>query len=446
MEDEFFFSLLRISVAQILKALGFDRCKPSVLNIITDLYIKHFQLVIEKAQKFAIARTGCTNDIAIPDIYQAFIASGFIRPLRFGTADGKPEIDESNTRSGEAFLKWVKYSDSFAVSKALSEVPPTLIHNLMEKRRIDTSTETDQERKKRKLKERQEYYNQLKQGEEVNQLQTMGEFVDELDEDDIKYGDRLSWLTYLAEKDLKLGHNLKFVNSCIQESLIDVYSNSKFHPRKDGDNASILFKNHIVNSTKNDYILLQAHDLEATEAESDAKSVVLPSQQLKDLLPYNIKYNLVLFDDNLDQFIAYATAHLEEIEERLNNLHDSIVTDAEASVHDNTKDDTGDCQEQESSCDKKFLQDQECQLKKSKDCEGDAEVEEKEQVEPVKREGELQKTHVDETEEPNDQENELKNEKTCEEATSIQEKKVEVQESNSNEPLTKEIDKDDLDA
>lgn len=304
-------------MAQILKALGFDKCKPSVLNIVTDLYIKHLQLVVGKAQKFALARTNCSNSIDVPDVLQAFLAAGTVKPLRFGSVDSKDEDDESNTKSGEAFQKWLKYSDQYSVSKKLSEVPSSLIHNLMEKRRIDTSAETDQERKKRRLKERQDFYNQLKQGEDVNQMEDLGRFVDELDEDEINADDRLSWLTYLAEKDLKLGHNLKFVNSCIQDSLIAVHNNPKFHPTaKDGEQVLSLFHNNIVNNTKNDHILLQIHDIDMPQ-DGETQASVVPSSQLKEVLPYNVKYNLVLCDDSLDQYIAYASAHTQEIEDRL---------------------------------------------------------------------------------------------------------------------------------
>lgn len=343
MEDEFFFSLLRISVAQILKALGFDKCKPSVLNIVTDLYIKHLQLVLGKAQKFALARTNCSNTIDVPDVLQAFLAAGTVKPLRFGSIHSKDEIDDSNTRSGEAFYKWLKYSDQYTVSKKLSEVPSSLIHNLMEKRRIDTSAETDQERKKRRLKERQDFYNQLKQGEDVNQIEAMGRYVDELDEDEISADDRLSWLTYLAEKDLKLGHNLKFVNSCIQDSLISIHNNPKFHPTsKDGEQALSLFHNHIVNNTKNDHIILQIHDVD-TPQDEEIQTTLAPSQQLKEYLPYNVKYNLVLCDDSLDQYITYASAHAEEIEERLKTFEtvDAMDVDSSAEVADsnvNSKD------------------------------------------------------------------------------------------------------------
>ena len=44
MDESFYFALLRISIAQILKANGFDKCKPSTLNVMTDLYLQTFQM------------------------------------------------------------------------------------------------------------------------------------------------------------------------------------------------------------------------------------------------------------------------------------------------------------------------------------------------------------------------------------------------------------------
>ena len=41
---------------------------------------------------------------------------------------------------------------------------------------------------------------------------------------------------------------------------------------------------------------------------------------LKELLPYNVKYDLVLCDDRLELYIAYATAHRDEIQSRLEDL------------------------------------------------------------------------------------------------------------------------------
>ena len=81
---------------------------------------------------------------------------------------------------------------------------------MIEKRKLDIDDgESDLAKRKRKHKERQEFYNQLK----LNDDQRHRVDEDELDEDVITAKDKLIWLNYLIEKDLKLGHDLKF---CIQ--------------------------------------------------------------------------------------------------------------------------------------------------------------------------------------------------------------------------------------
>ncbi|OBA21815.1 hypothetical protein METBIDRAFT_77381 [Metschnikowia bicuspidata var. bicuspidata NRRL YB-4993] len=313
MEETFFFALLRISVAQILKAAGFDKCKPLVLNIITELYIKHLELVIEKTKKFSLARTNAVNDVVASDVAEALLNIGFIKP----TLANDPQ-DKKNTKSLKSFKNWVQYSDSFSVSKKLSSVPSLHLANLIEKRKIDTSSETDQERKKRRLRERQEYFNQLKQGDDSTRPDKESEFPDDLDEDELTTSDRLSWLAYLAEKDMKLGQNMKFVNTCIQDDLINVHKLKKFHPTPlDGEDSYVLFKSQIRNSNKNDHFLLQLQEDEKTDG-TTTQPHILPPPHLKSALPYNLKYHECLMDDDLQQYLQYASTHEDEINRRLN--------------------------------------------------------------------------------------------------------------------------------
>lgn len=297
MEDSFFFALLRISVAQILKSAGFDKCKPLVLNTVTDIYIKHLELVLSSAKKFALARSSCVNELKPQDIMQALLDVQLVKPLGFESSlSFSDPATEYNTKSLESFIQWLKYSDQATLSRKLSEVPTLLMHNLIEKRKIDTSAETDQEKKKRRLRERQEFYNQLKQTDEGNGL------VDEFEDDEITSKDKLSWLTYLAEKDLKLGHNLKFINSCIQDSLITVHKNKKFHPMsEDGQSSFEVFRTHLQNSTKNDHVMIHIQ-----EGDDEGAQTVLPTQELTETLPYNLAYSEALTDDSLDQYKVYA--------------------------------------------------------------------------------------------------------------------------------------------
>lgn len=322
MEESLYFSLLRISVAQMLKASGFDKCKPLVLNTVTDLYIRHLELILNSAKKFAIARSNCTNEILAQDLLQAFMDVQFLKPLSFESCldprdSSTAPTAEYNTKSVESFKRWLQYSDSYRTSKKLSEVPISMIHNLIDKRKVDTSSETDQERKKRRLRERQEYYNQLKQGDE-NFQRDMGRLVDDFEEDEITSDDKLSWLTYMAEKDLKLGHNFKFVNTTIQDSLIPLQKNKKFHPpSKNGEDSYRSFQNHLRNSNKYDHVVIQIQELADADG-SEKTPIVLPSSQLKNALPYNVKYPDSLMNDDLELYVNYAQTHPEEIEKIVN--------------------------------------------------------------------------------------------------------------------------------
>lgn len=313
MEENFYFALLRISVAQILKASGFDKCKPLVLNAVTSLYIKYLEKLLSKSKKFAQIRSNCANEIQAQDLTQALLDIQLIKPLSLESIldprDNPVEPEqEFNTKSLESFVKWLQFSDNYNTSKRLSEVPVGLIHNLAEKRKVDNTTETDQERKKRRLRERQEYYNQIKHGEEQGQV--LDRLVDDLDDDEITSNDKLLWLAYLAEKDLKLGHNFKFASTTISDTVMSVHHNKKFHPPlKNGEDSYQVLQNHLHNYNKNDYVVMHIQDAEDAE-----NGNLQPSSKLKESLPYNLKYSKALVDDDILQYYKYAEEHPEEVE------------------------------------------------------------------------------------------------------------------------------------
>ena len=53
MDNSFYFSLARISTAQILRAAGLDRTRPSTLDAITDIMIRYLNLLATQAKFFA---------------------------------------------------------------------------------------------------------------------------------------------------------------------------------------------------------------------------------------------------------------------------------------------------------------------------------------------------------------------------------------------------------
>jgi len=283
MEDSFHFALLRISISQILKASGFDKCKPSTLNIVTDLYIQYFTKLVRECMKCSRLRNH-SNVVEVQDLTQGLIFTGSIIPQYYTQSDHPARGYNYNTKSFESFVNWVKYSDSFAVSRKLNDLPTSLITNLIEKRKLDLNDgETDQEKKKRKYKERQEFYNQLKLNDGNDDHDPNH---DDDDDDMVTDNDKLKWLNYLIEKDLKLGHNLKFLNTSLQREYEKFNTNPKFHPQANNNDK------HDQQYHKNDHIVL------SIEVENDEEQeVIRPSQKLVDALPYNVKYDEYLLQD-----------------------------------------------------------------------------------------------------------------------------------------------------
>ncbi|KAK6458936.1 TBP-complexed protein [Scheffersomyces xylosifermentans] len=323
MDESFHFALLRISIAQILKANGFEKCKPSLLNVITDIAIQYFKKLIQQSLKCSQLRNQ-SNHVELQDISQALILVEAIKPDDYLKLDTQ-EDSKYNVKSLESFVNWTKYSDSFRVSRSLNEFPNELIRNLIEKRKLDLDDgETDQEKKKRKHKERQEYYNQLKLNDITN---LQGDFGDE-DEDD-EYGisakDKLLWLNYLIEKDLKLGHDLKFLNSTLADEFLKFQGNLKFHPIINSNNDEVhkkyqQFKHQLHNLNKHDYVVISIdNEKEGQEPISDMD--VRPSESLIKLLPYNLKYDKHLLDDDLDQYFEYRQRHSTVDEADQNDIY-----------------------------------------------------------------------------------------------------------------------------
>ncbi|ODV95585.1 hypothetical protein PACTADRAFT_34146 [Pachysolen tannophilus NRRL Y-2460] len=78
-KENFFRGLLRISIIQILRSVGFTKTNNSIIDIITDLYIRHFGLLLTRSLSLAKVRDDDDN-ITIQDISQAVDDLKLIRP------------------------------------------------------------------------------------------------------------------------------------------------------------------------------------------------------------------------------------------------------------------------------------------------------------------------------------------------------------------------------
>ncbi|ODV79914.1 uncharacterized protein CANTADRAFT_5606 [Suhomyces tanzawaensis NRRL Y-17324] len=334
MDDSFHFALLRISIAQILKANGFEKCKPSTLNALTDIYIHYLDRLVKQSTRLSQLRKR-SNDVEIQDITEAMKLTGVIKPENYLQLDDTKDSERQNassltkkskaaynTKSLDSFRDWVKYSDSFRVSRKLNELPSNLIKNLMEKRKLVLDDgETDQEKKKKKYKERQDYYNQLKLndvlGHSTSNNMINGEDMDDDENDAISEKDKLFWLNYLIEKDLKLGHDLKFINTTLYDEFLKFQTNPKFHPvmKNSTSNPNEVadkyqqLKQQVNNVNKYDYLVISIEDdtngdAGANGEDVDPATTVRPSAELEKILPYNLKYEKYLLEDDLEQFVG----------------------------------------------------------------------------------------------------------------------------------------------
>jgi len=80
MENPFYFSLARISAAQILRAAGIDRTRPSTLDALTDIMIRYLHLLGQQSMSFSLA--AARPDAEIRDVCLAMEELGIIAKRR----------------------------------------------------------------------------------------------------------------------------------------------------------------------------------------------------------------------------------------------------------------------------------------------------------------------------------------------------------------------------
>lgn len=107
--NDFYFALLRISILQLLKAQGFDRARPSLVDVMTDLYAKFLSLLASEVSSIAQARCDQDDTIALQDITLALENLGIVKPTNvLDVYDENAEL--SSSRGMEKFKDWCIYS------------------------------------------------------------------------------------------------------------------------------------------------------------------------------------------------------------------------------------------------------------------------------------------------------------------------------------------------
>lgn len=117
MSSDFFFSLVRISCAQILRSAGIDRCSPSILNAVADILIRHLDLLSQTASRNA--RLSGRNEVVIQDVALAMEQVGLIHPY---TVLDPWDTDPQANVGFENFIEWAK-GPVPAEARRISKIP-----------------------------------------------------------------------------------------------------------------------------------------------------------------------------------------------------------------------------------------------------------------------------------------------------------------------------------
>lgn len=142
--DDFYFSLLRVSMLQLLKSTGFDKARPSTVDIFTDLYVKWLELMLKEVNKLSMARqsseTDDNNDITLQDITQSMINLGLIKPVDLlDIYDENPSLPSD--QGLQVFKDWCINDAQLQYVKNAALPPIDVIKDDMTKK-IETMTTT----------------------------------------------------------------------------------------------------------------------------------------------------------------------------------------------------------------------------------------------------------------------------------------------------------------
>lgn len=116
---DFYFGLLRVSIIQLLKSHGFDRARPTTIDVLADLYIKYLGLLITEIIKLTQSRMDQDETVALQDISLAFQNLGIIKPVDvLDVYDENPELpSDAGMRK---FKEWCIYNHQSEDARAVA--------------------------------------------------------------------------------------------------------------------------------------------------------------------------------------------------------------------------------------------------------------------------------------------------------------------------------------
>ncbi|ANZ74316.1 BA75_00743T0 [Komagataella pastoris] len=198
-KSSFYFSYLRITIIQLLKSQGFDRCSNAVIDALTDTTIRFLGLLLEKTAKYTASRGRSLGDVQIQDISEALTELKIITPCNLLDPY---DVSPDNLQGIQNFESWFIGP---CPDRARQVARPSKQYISEVNESLDPST---QFRAKNRIPE---YMNSFKKQEE--QIDSTNDFP--LDED---------WIRFNLRVELKRNqaHDSKLKNSILQPYISNV--------------------------------------------------------------------------------------------------------------------------------------------------------------------------------------------------------------------------------
>lgn len=188
----------------MLRSIGFDRCPPTLIDILTDIYIRHLQLLASEC--ISLADLQGRREIKIQDITQSLENIGMIKPTNI--LDIYDQYEGPN-KGAENFLLWVVGSIP-ENSRVVSKPTPEMLN-------------TNKVKSNPVIPEYINALNNRQDPDEINgdalrndQQRQQQQQQDEILDDD--------WLKFLMKKQSKIGHEERFKNTILNTQTSNSHS------------------------------------------------------------------------------------------------------------------------------------------------------------------------------------------------------------------------------
>ncbi|SCU77960.1 LAFA_0A04170g1_1 [Lachancea sp. 'fantastica'] len=123
---DFYFSVLRVSMLQLLKSQGFDKAPPTIVDAFTDLYVRFLQLLTLEVMKLSRCRMDEYEDIALQDLSQALVNVGLLKPMNvLDVYDENPEL--LSDLGMQRFKNWCLHSAMPREARTVATPTPDLL-------------------------------------------------------------------------------------------------------------------------------------------------------------------------------------------------------------------------------------------------------------------------------------------------------------------------------